>query len=211
MSPFSIAPLAGARFPFPFPFPFPVVLSSLVLLASCGGGASPPGEPVSDKQQALASANWTTVAREGQPFNVAGTGTIRYGAGTRWVSKTVSGAAACTNEFFGTDPAPTVGKTCESMGSGSQTPPAGTGSATLSWAAPQTNADGSALTDLAGFRIYYGSASGSYSKSITISSPTTLRYTIDNLPSGTHYFVVKAFDAARNESAPSPEVSKTIR
>jgi hypothetical protein len=38
-------------------------------------------------------------------------------------------------------------------------PPSGT-TATLTWDAPTTNADGTPLTDLAGYRIYYGTTSG---------------------------------------------------
>lgn len=90
--------------------------------------------------------------------------------------------------------------------------PATSGSATLSWQAPQTNADGSALTDLAGFRIYYGTASGSYSQTINVADPTATRYTISSLPgSATYFFVLRAYDKNNVESAPSPEVSKTIQ
>jgi hypothetical protein len=85
------------------------------------------------------------------------------------------------------------------------------GTATLAWAAPQTNADGSALSDLAGFRIYYGTAHASYSQTITVSGPSTLSYTIQNLSAGTYYMIVKAFDTSNNESASSAEVSKTIQ
>jgi len=84
------------------------------------------------------------------------------------------------------------------------------GSATLAWVAPRTNADGSALADLAGFRIYYGTTSGSYSKSITINSAYTTNYTISNLSAGTYYMIVKAFDTSNNESAASSQLSKTI-
>lgn len=84
-------------------------------------------------------------------------------------------------------------------------------SATLIWVAPRTKADGSALRDLAGFRIYYGTASGNYSASITVSNPAATTYTIRGLPTGTHYFVVKAYNKRNVESAPSAEVSKTIR
>src|SRR5438309_11629995 len=35
-------------------------------------------------------------------------------------------------------------------------PPPTSGTATLSWLAPTTNTDGAALTDLAGYVIYYG-------------------------------------------------------
>lgn len=85
------------------------------------------------------------------------------------------------------------------------------GTATLAWAAPQANADGTALTDLAGFRVYYGTSRGAYSQSATINSPSTLGYTIQNLPAGTYYIVVKAFDTSNIESAASTEVSKTIQ
>ncbi|HTF99819.1 MAG TPA: Ig-like domain-containing protein, partial [Nitrospirota bacterium] len=39
---------------------------------------------------------------------------------------------------------------------------ASTGSASLAWVAPTTNSDGSTCTDLSGFKIYYGTASGTY-------------------------------------------------
>jgi hypothetical protein len=47
---------------------------------------------------------------------------------------------------------------------------AGTFSTTLSWTAPTQNDDGSTLTDLAGYRIYWGTTSGSYPNSATITS-----------------------------------------
>ena len=125
----------------------------------------------------------------------------------------MSGAGQCTNAFFGSDPAPGVTKTCElsSTAAPAPAPAPVVGSATLAWAAPQANADGTALTDLAGFRVYYGTARGTYTQSVTISSPTTLRYTIQNLSAGTYYMVVKAFDTSNIESAASTEVSKTIQ
>ncbi len=87
-----------------------------------------------------------------------------------------------------------------------------TGSATLAWVAPTTNSDGSTLTDLAGFRIYYGTASGTYTQSVTVNGPYTTNYTLSALPVGsTYYLVVRAFDTSNNESAASAEVSKPIR
>jgi hypothetical protein len=81
----------------------------------------------------------------------------------------------------------------------------------LAWAAPQQNADGSALTDLAGFRILMGTSSGNYSRIITIDNPQTLSHTIPDLPAATYYLVVKAVDSSNNESAPSTELVATIR
>jgi hypothetical protein len=85
------------------------------------------------------------------------------------------------------------------------------GSATVAWVAPTKSADGTTLSDLAGFRLYYGTSSGNYSTSVTITSPYTTSYTISNLSAGTYYFVVRAYDTNNNESSSSVELSKTIQ
>ena len=83
------------------------------------------------------------------------------------------------------------------------------GTATLSWNAPTTNADGTPLTDLAGYKVYYGTSSHTYSQNIDVGNVTT--YTVNNLTDGlTYYFAVTAYDTGSNESAYSNEVSKTI-
>ena len=109
-----------------------------------------------------------------------------------------------------TAPAPVFASASAASASAVASPPA-LGSATLTWTAPETHADGSALRDLAGYRIYYGAASDNYSASITVSDPTATTHTIQNLPAGTYYFVVKAYDKGNAESTRSPEVNKTIR
>jgi hypothetical protein len=81
-------------------------------------------------------------------------------------------------------------------------------SAVLDWTAPTTNADNTPLTDLGGYRIYYGTSPGSSAQTIDVGN--VLTYTINNLSSGTYYFRVTAYDTAGNESAPSNEASKTI-
>jgi hypothetical protein len=77
--------------------------------------------------------------------------------------------------------------------------------------APKTNADGTALTDLAGYHIYYGTSSGMYSESATVGDPSITTYTIRSLSPGTYYFVLKAYDKNNVESAASAEASKTIK
>jgi hypothetical protein len=60
-----------------------------------------------------ADTAWNRIATEWQPFTVSGTQTVRYGSGTSWVTKSVTGSAYCMNEFFGTDPAYGIVKQCE--------------------------------------------------------------------------------------------------
>jgi hypothetical protein len=87
---------------------------------------------------------------------------------------------------------------------------AGTGMATLSWQAPTTTTAGTALTDLAGYRIYYGTDSGDLTQSVQISSVGIQTYVIDDLGAGTWYFAIRAVTVAGVESALSDVVSKTI-
>jgi hypothetical protein len=83
------------------------------------------------------------------------------------------------------------------------------GQATLSWNAPTTNVDGTPLTDLAGYKLYYGTASGTYAQNINVGNVTT--YTVPTLTDGlTYYFAVTAYDTASNESGYSNERSKAI-
>jgi hypothetical protein len=88
--------------------------------------------------------------------------------------------------------------------------PTAFGSATVFWDAPTTNADGSALSDLAGFRIHYGTTSNSYTFTQPVNDSTATSAVINDLEEGTYYFSVTAVDLSDNESAHSVEVSKGI-
>ncbi|MEP7311179.1 MAG: putative Ig domain-containing protein [Pseudomonadota bacterium] len=85
-----------------------------------------------------------------------------------------------------------------------------TGSATLSWTPPTQNTDGSALSNLAGYRIYYGNDPNSLTSSIQITNPGLTTYVIGNLGAGTHYFAIASYTADGVESAMSGVGSKTI-
>jgi hypothetical protein len=61
---------------------------------------------------AASSSARTTVAIEGQSFTLAAPTTVQYGANSSWISKTLSGEGQCTNEFFGSDPAYGIVKSC---------------------------------------------------------------------------------------------------
>jgi hypothetical protein len=85
-----------------------------------------------------------------------------------------------------------------------------TGSATLSWTPPTQNTDGSPLTNLAGYRIYWGTQQGTYPNSVTLNNPGLATYVVEGLASGIHFFVATAVNTAGVESSFSGEASKTI-
>ena len=84
----------------------------------------------------------------------------------------------------------------------------GTNSLVLSWTAPTTNEDGSSLTDLDGYRLYYGNESGNYLCVIDVGSYTSAE--IDGLSNDTWYMVVTAYDYFGNESGYSNEINHTF-
>jgi hypothetical protein len=86
-----------------------------------------------------------------------------------------------------------------------------TGTATVTWTPPTTNTDDSQLTDLLGFRVYYGTNANSLTQtSPPIDNAAAVEYTVNSLASGTWYFAVKAYNAARVESDLSNVSSKVI-
>jgi hypothetical protein len=88
----------------------------------------------------------------------------------------------------------------------------GMGVATLSWTAPTMNTDNTPLTDLAGYRIYYGTDQAALYQEIPIDIPVSqLTHQITNLDSGTYFFSVTARNSVGVESELSNVVSKTIQ
>jgi hypothetical protein len=83
-------------------------------------------------------------------------------------------------------------------------------SITLSWTAPTQNADGTPLTDLAGFRIYYGKSADDYPYFDTINDPNANTHRVDNLVPGEWFFRVIAFDTSFHESRLSDAVSTIV-
>jgi hypothetical protein len=84
------------------------------------------------------------------------------------------------------------------------------GSATLSWIPPTTNTNGTELTNLAGYRIYYGTSSTSLKQSVQIANSGITNYVIENLSPATWYFTVVSYNNANIESPLSEVVSKII-
>src|SRR5262249_13459584 len=81
--------------------------------------------------------------------------------------------------------------------------------AVLSWTAPTKNTDGT-VASLSGYKIYYGTASKSYTQTVSVNGASNVQSTIALAGSGTWYFAVTAVDTKGAESAKSNEVSKVI-
>jgi hypothetical protein len=91
----------------------------------------------------------------------------------------------------------------------SSVPTTTAGNVTLSWVPPTTNTDGSSLTNLSGYKIYYGSSATALNTSVNVSSGSS-SYVITGLSAGTWYFAMTSLNSTGTESAQSAVVSKTL-
>ena len=110
------------------------------------------------------------------------------------------GISACSGGSASNSTADT-GTTSTNTAGGTTVTAAGT--ATLTWVAPTENADGSPVTDLAGYTLYYGTNPSDLTQSITVSGAATTTTEVKDLPAGTYYFAVSAYNAMGLESQQS--------
>jgi len=75
---------------------------------------------------------------------------------------------------------------------------------------PTENTDGSALTNLAGYTVYYGTSANNLTESVKVTNPGLTAYTLSNLASGTWYFAVTSYSSTGVESTRSGVVSTPI-
>jgi hypothetical protein len=82
----------------------------------------------------------------------------------------------------------------------------------LSWVAPSTRDDGSylPLTELEGYRIYYGSSANNLTMLVDLNDTDITEYSVDSLPSGNYYFAVTVYDLDGLESGYSNLVNKDV-
>lgn len=85
------------------------------------------------------------------------------------------------------------------------------GSMTLSWTPPTQNTDGTVLTDLAGYRIYYGPSEGNYPNRVIIDTAGLASYVVENLVPDTYYVVATSVNAMGVESTYSNVAIKTVQ
>ena len=224
-----IAVAHGARF-------LPTLALAL-LVSACGGGGgsstsdatSPPpsgGSPSANAAPSI-SGSPATQATVGQSYVFTPTASDPEGASLTFsINGRPSWATfnSSTGRLSGTATAGTFANISISVSDGTNTVvlPAfaitvnastggsGTGSATLSWSPPTTREDGSTLTNLAGYKIYYGTDENSLDNIVSLDNPGLARYTVDGLAAGTYYFSITAVDSAGAESMSSDIASKTI-
>lgn len=82
----------------------------------------------------------------------------------------------------------------------------------LAWIAPDAREDDTVLlpSEIAGYRVYYGTAPGDYQYDIDINNNSVVSYTFEDFPRGTYYIVVTTYDTDGRESLYSSEVVISI-
>jgi hypothetical protein len=142
----------------------------------------------------------------GSTGSASGTATAQAVAPNAGVIDRSSGSASATSVASNTPTQSTAPTTVTVI------PPVTTvnGVATLDWQPPTENSDGSALTNLAGYTVYYGTSPDNLSKSVKVSNPGLTAYSVTGLAAGTWYFAVTSYSADGVESARTTTVSTRI-
>jgi len=98
-----------------------------------------------------------------------------------------------------------------SAGTGSSSSGGGTNSSvTLAWSAPTENSNGTALTNLAGYNIYYGSSTSAMTNKISVKTVGVTDYVITELASGSWYFTLTSVNSQGAESVASNTVAVSL-
>jgi hypothetical protein len=129
-----------------------------------------------------------------------------YGTPSASYAGTTSSSKISVTDGKATASLPTFSITVSNTGGGTTT-----GAVTLNWTPPTRNTDGTSLTNLAGYRIVYGTNANALSQTVQISSAGISTYVIDNLVAGTWYFGIKSYTSTGTESAVSSIATKTIQ
>jgi len=90
--------------------------------------------------------------------------------------------------------------------------PQSSGTINLTWTAPSSRSDGSALSlsEISSYTIYFGNSVGDYPYSVAVEDPTTTHIDISDLPVGTYYLVMTTTDNLGQESGYSSVAVKEV-
>jgi hypothetical protein len=198
-----------------------VVLCSVVTLglAACGGasdGSSSTATASTDSVQSLVSPNVGYIDRSAADTTQSTTpASSTAGASNTAVPSSTSSKVVATTAPSTSSPTTSTPATGTTVASNSKsTTPVrtsnATGNATLDWMPPTENSDGSTLTNLAGYTVYYGTSPDNLTQSVKITNPGLTAYTVTDLPAGTWYFAVTSYSSAGAESSRTSTISTTI-
>jgi hypothetical protein len=84
------------------------------------------------------------------------------------------------------------------------------GSAAVRWTIPTTNTNGTPLTNLASYKILYGTSASALNQTQAVTNPAATSATVVGLTPATWYFAMRAVNATGTESANSNVGTKTI-
>jgi Viral BACON domain len=165
------------------------------------GGTNPAAKPISISNTGGGTLSWTASDNAAwltlSPVSGSNSGTVT-------ASVNMTGLAAGTYNSIVTITASGSTNTPQQIPVSFTLSATTAGTATLAWNAGTDS-------DLAGYKVYRGTASGTYGAPLTTLPKTTTNYTVTGLQNGTTYFfVITAYDSAGNESTYSNEVSKSI-
>jgi hypothetical protein len=82
--------------------------------------------------------------------------------------------------------------------------------AILNWSPVRTKTDGKTLTNLAGYKVYYGTSPHPVT-AVVLSNPNLTTYQFTNLSAGKWYFAVSAYTGDGIEGVQSNVASKTVQ
>ena len=167
-------------------------------LAACGGGSD------GSSSAAAASADTDTAAALVSPS----VGVIDRSSGADSTASVTAVASNTTSTAATTPPAST--NTSSTVAKTTTPVTTVNGVATLDWLPPTENSDGSALTNLAGYTVYYGTSPDNLAQSVKVSNPGLTAYAVTGLSSGTWYFAVTSYSADGVESSRTTTVSTQI-
>jgi hypothetical protein len=85
-----------------------------------------------------------------------------------------------------------------------------TGSVTVSWLPPTENVNGSALTNLAGYHIYYGTSQTNLNQMVNVTNPGLATYVVSNLSPTTWYFALTSVNSNGVESPRTAVMSHAV-
>ncbi len=142
-----------------------------------------------DNQPAWASFNTAT----GRLYGAPGAGDVRSWTGIR--IHVSDGAASASLSSFSID------VRAESSGGGE---------IELAWNAPTHNVDGSLLTDLAGYKLYFGRTGGTLTETREINDSSATSHVIEGLAAGDWRFTITAVNGTGQESQFSAETVVTV-